>query len=88
MDRQTISGVEDAIVTDPPFGNVRVKDLTKEQILQFFKEREFTPLNTTLFYYNSKNLDLALELQKEGILRWRNCLGVALELANNTNKED
>ena len=80
MDKYTIVGVQDAIITNPPFGKVEVKDLTKEQIYQYFAESEFHPLNTTLLYYNSHNLDKAMELVKEGKLKWRKCIGAALEI--------
>ena len=76
----TIAGVENAITVDPPFGNVIVKTLNEDQIYQYFKESERLPLSTTLLYYNNTNLDLALELLKEGKLRWRDCQGAFLEV--------
>ena len=81
MYKEDVSGVKDAIVSDAPFGKVEVKTLTKKQIYQYISGRDFTPLNTTLLYYNSHNLDMACELVKEGKLKWRNCMGAALEVA-------
>ena len=80
METFTIAGVQNAIVADPPFGKVTVKTLTKDQIYQYFQENCKLPLNTTLLYYNSTNLDLALELLHEGKLRWRDCQGAMLEV--------
>ena len=80
IQKYNISGVEDAIISDPPFGKVIVKSLTKEQIYQYFEEKQRLPLNTTLLYYNPANCDLALELLREGKLRWRDCQGAMLEV--------
>jgi len=81
MQTYTIAGVENAIIADPPFGKVIVKTLTKDQIYQYFQENERLPLNTTLLYYNSTNLDRALELLYEGKLKWRDCQGAMLEIS-------
>jgi len=81
-DTYTIAGIKNAIIVDPPFGNVFAKTLTKDQIYQYFKDRGRLPLNTTLLYYNPTNFNLALELLKEGKLRWRDCQGAMLEISN------
>ncbi len=81
METYTIAGVKEAIVTDPPFGNVTVKTLTKDKIYQHFREKGRLPLNTTLLYYNKTNLERALQLLDEGKLRWRDCQGAMLELS-------
>lgn len=79
--RQDIAGVKDAIYcTNPPFGEVVVKDLTDGQIIEYIFAQGFSPINSCIFYYNKGNFERMLALVKQGKLVWRNCEGAAVEL--------
>ena len=80
--RQTLAGVEDAVIVygHPPFARVEVKELSKEQILKLAEEWGFIPINAAPFYHSRVNFERLLELVEEGKLVRRNCYGWAVEL--------
>ena len=73
--RQTLAGVEDAVVCiNPPFGKVYVKELTKEQILLLADEWGAIPINATPFHYSKGNFDRLMSLvYEDGLLEKRPC---------------
>ena len=80
--RQTLAGVRDAVLVygSLPFTKVKVKELSKEQILRLAREWEFIPINATPFYYSKGNYERLWELHEEGKLVLRDCAGTAFEL--------
>lgn len=82
---QDLAGVKDAVKCFWEGGlcnEVKVKTLTKKQILRLLKERGgWTTANATPFYHNQVNYARLKELLAEGKVKIRDCSGYAFELA-------
>lgn len=82
---QNLAGVKEAVKCfweGSLCNQVKVKALTKKQILRLLKEwGGWTPANATPFYHNEVNYARLKELLAEGKVKIRDCDGYAFELA-------